>query len=111
LALNSCQKEKLLMEEIYDEPAYAIGTVTKSATIAYVLTYYYEFQVGGTIYKGKKKGGVTNSTDNHMIGRQYLVVYKMGEPDKSDLNFSYPISSEQEFNNLVLGFKDNPPKP
>jgi hypothetical protein len=45
------------------------------------------------------------------VGRQFLVVYKLSEPDKSDLNFRYPIYSEQEFNDLVAGFKDKPPKP
>jgi hypothetical protein len=31
--------------------------------------------------------------------------------DKSDLNFKYPIFSEQEFLDLVAGFANNPPKP
>ena len=106
LSFISCKKE-----DIYDEPGYSIGTITKSTNIAYVLTYYYEFKVGNTTYKGNKQGGVSTENDSRMIGRQYLVVYKLSEPSKSDLNFRYPISSEQEFNDLVLGFKDNPPKP
>ena len=106
LALTSCKKE-----DIYDDPGYAIGTITKSTTIAYVLTFYYEYSIGTTTYKGTKQGGISNSNESYMIGNQYLVVYNLTKPKKSDLNFAYPVNSEQEFLDLVAGFKNNPPKP
>ena len=112
LALCSCEKEKQLIEEIYDEPGYAIGKITKSTSVMFVLTYHYEFKTEQQVtYKGKKEGGISNMDDTRMIGRQYLVVYKKSDPNKSDLNFRYSISSEEEFLKLVAGFKNNPPKP
>jgi hypothetical protein len=112
ITLISCEHKKLL-EEIYEEPGYAIGTITKNTSIAYVITHYYDYQVNGTSYQGKKKGGVSNDSSiaNRMIGRQYLVVYKISDPSKSDLNFQYHISNEQEFLELIEKFKINPPKP
>ena len=108
LALTSCKSKKEL-EEIYDEAGYAIGKITKSTNIAYVLTYYYEYQVANTTYKGEKNGGVTNTDDNRMIGRQFLVVYKQSDPKKSDLNFKYPIETEQDFLDMLDRFKNEPP--
>jgi hypothetical protein len=92
----ACKKVKKL-EEIYNETGYAIGKITKSTNIAYVLTYYYEYQVANITYKGEKNGGVTNNDDSRMMGRRFLVVYKQSEPKKSDLNFKYPIETEQDF--------------
>jgi hypothetical protein len=106
LVLTSCNKD-----EIYDEPGYAIGTITKTLSVSSVITYYYEYNVGNTTYKGKKNGGIDTSNGSGMVGRQYLVVYKLSEPSNSDLNFRYPINSEQDFLDLVAGFKDKPPKP
>ena len=105
LALTSCSKD-----EIYDEPGYAIGKITSSISAFSAITYHYEYQVGTINYKGKKNG-VDISNGYSVVGRQYLVVYKLSEPSKSDLNFRYPIYSEQDFLDLVAGFKDNPPKP
>ena len=110
LILTSCEKDMKLLDEIYNEPGYAIGKITRSTSIFSMLTYYYEFKIGFATYKGEKKDGISTSSNSHLIGRQYLVVYKIGEPGKSDLNFRYPINSEQEFLDLVEGFKDNPPK-
>ena len=105
LALSSCKKD-----EIYDEPDYAIGKITKSTSIMSVLTYYYEYQVANTTYKGEKNGGVSNTDDGRMIGRQFLVVYKQSEPKKSDLNFKYPIETEQDFLDMLDKFKYDPPR-
>ena len=109
LGLTSCKKEKEL-EEIYNDAGYAIGKITKSTNIAYVLTYHYKYQVVNTTYKGKKSGGVTNTNDNRMTGRHFLVVYKLSEPKKSDLNFKYPIETEQDFFDMLDRFKNEPPK-
>lgn len=106
-ALCSCNKD-----EIYDDSGYAIGTIKSYTSIAGILTYHYDFNVENKTYKGKRKidGISTSGGDGRMIGRQYLVVYKRTDPDKSDLNFRYPITDEQQFRDLVDGFKDNPPK-
>jgi hypothetical protein len=105
LALTSCNKD-----EIYDEPGYAIGKITSSISAFSSVTYYYEYQAGNTTLKGSKTG-VDISNGYSVVGRQYLVVYKLSEPKKNDLNFRYPIYSEQEFLDLVAKFQDNPPKP
>jgi len=106
LTLTSCKKE-----DIYDDPGYAIGKITKSISAFSAIVYYYEYEVGTTTYKGNKKGVDILTSGSSVVGLQYLVVYKLSEPDKSDLNFRYPIFSEQEFLDLVAGFKNNPPKP
>ena len=106
IALCSCDKD-----EIYDDAGYAIGTINTYTSVMGVLTYHYEFKVENKTYRGDKKSGFGNTGgDNRMLGRQYLVVYKRTDPNKSDLNFRYPITDEQQFNDLVEGFKDNPPK-
>jgi len=107
LALTSCGKEK---DEIYDEPGYAIGTITSSISAFSAITYYYKYEAGSVTHKGNKNG-VDISNGYSVVGRQYLVVYKLSEPSKSDLNFHYPINNEQEFLDLVAKFKNNPPKP
>ena len=105
-ALCSCNKE-----EIYADAGYAIGTINSSISVMGVLTYHYDFKVENKTYKGDKKGGINNSDyEMRMLGRQYLVVYKRTDPNKSDLNFRYRITDEQQFNDLVEGFKENPPK-
>ena len=106
IALCSCNKE-----EIYNDAGYAIGTINSYSSVMGVLTYHYGYKVANKTYKGNKKEGIsTSGGDSRMLGRQYLVVYKRNDPDKSDLNFRYPITDEQQFNDLVEGFKDNPPK-
>ena len=98
-------------DEIYADAGYAIGTINSYTTVMGVLTYRYEYKVENKTYKGDKKEGIsTSGGDSRMLGRQYLVVYKRSDPNKSDLNFRYPITDEQQFNDLVEGFKDNPSK-
>ncbi len=43
LALSSCQKEKKLLEEIYHEPAYAIGTINSYISSTFAVQYNYSF--------------------------------------------------------------------
>ena len=97
------------MEEIYDEPGYAIGTVTSSVSGTFVIKFNYSYSVGYSEYKGNKKEGGFNQDGKYMMGRQFLVVYKLSEPDKSDINFKYPINSEQDFLDMLNKFKNNPP--
>ena len=108
LLISSCNKDKELLDEIYNEPGYSIGLI-KSKTSAStagvsVITYHYEYYVDSKIYKGKKKGDVKIMNDGNPVGLQYLVVYKLSDPDKSDLNFRYLIRSEQDFIDLVEKF-------
>jgi len=105
LAFTSCKKDG-----IYDEPGYAIGKITSTLSAFSAITYYYEYEARAITHKGKKNG-IDISNGYSVVGHQYLVVYKLSEPSKSDLNFRYPINSEQEFLDLVAGFKDKPPKP
>ena len=110
LGLSSCT-DKELLETIYKEQGYAVGKITASTSVMYVITYYYEYQVGATTYKGKKEGGVSNTSDSRMIGRRFLVVYKRSDPKISDLNFKYPVDTEQDFFDLLERFKNKPPTP
>lgn len=57
LLFSACEKE----DEIYENPGYAIGTVTKSTNVASVQTFYYEFTVDNKTYKDKKDGGISTS--------------------------------------------------
>ena len=110
IGLCSCRKDKELLDEIYNDPGYAIGKITSSSTVVMVLTYHYDYQAGNTTHKGKKEGGITNSPDSRMIGRRFLVVYKQSDPKQSDLNFRYPINTDQDFLDLLEQFKSSPPK-
>ena len=109
LALNSCKKEKEL-EEIYNEAGYAIGTIKSSVSGTFAIQYNYIYNVGSSEYKGNKKEGGLNPSGTYMMGKQFLVVYKLSEPKKSDLNFKYPIETEQDFWDMLEKFKNEPPK-
>ena len=111
LALSSCKKDKAFISEIYDEPGYAIGTVMSTASVNFGIQFNYSYYVGSTKYTGNKKEAGINQDGKYVIGRQFLVVYKLSEPAKSDINFKYRIDSEQDFLDLLEKFKNNPPKP
>ena len=111
LALSSCKKEKELVADIYSEPGYAIGTVMSSASVNLGIQFNYTYYVGSLEYKGNKKEAGINQDGKFFIGRQFLVVYKLSEPAKSDINFKYRIDSEQDFVDMLEKFRDNPPKP
>jgi hypothetical protein len=107
--LCSCTKDNELLDEIYDEPGYAIGKVNTSITASFSARFNYEYTVSNTVYKGNKTlHGIGNKDGK--VGRQFLVVYKRSDPAKSDINFRYLITSEQYFLDLLERFKDNPPK-
>ena len=108
-ALTSCVKE--FKGHIYDEPGYAIGKVNSTISVTLGVQYNYSYAVGSTEYKGSKKATGINQGELSMIGRRFLVVYKLSEPAKSDINFRYPINTEQDFLDMLERFKDNPPKP
>ena len=108
-ALNSCRKE--LIEGIYEEPGYAIGTVNSSVSGNFGIRYNYTYYIGSSEYKGNRKAIGINQEGRFIVGYRFLVVYKLSEPAKSDINFKYRIDSEQDFLDLLDQFKDNPPKP
>jgi hypothetical protein len=99
LAITSCEKQKL--SNIYDDQAYAIGTIIREGD-----SYHYAFKVGNTPYHGKYSHSHTISED--LTGNHYLVIYKKSNPNKSTLNLYYPIWSEQEFYDLVAWFEEHP---
>jgi hypothetical protein len=111
ITLMSCEKQKKLMEEIYGEPGYTIGKATYSVNVLFNTVIHYEYTVGSTSYKGKKKSVGIGQTTDFTIGRQFLVVYKQSDPNKSDMNFNYPINTEQDFWDLLDRFKTDPSKP
>jgi len=110
-ALSSCVKDKELLEEIYNEQGYAIGKVNSSVSGNFGIKFNYTYYVGTSEYKGNKKSAGINQDGKYIVGRQFLVVYKLSEPAKSDMNFKYRIDSEQDFIDMLEKFKDNPPKP
>ena len=109
LGLSSCTKDKELLDEIYNEPGYAIGTVSSSVSVVPNYRYNYEYTISNTVYKGNKTiRGIGINDDK--VGRRFLVVYKLSDPAKSDINFKYLITSEQYFLDLLEQFKTKPPK-
>jgi len=111
LALSSCVKDKELLEEIYDEPGYAIGTINSYVSGSFGVKYNYSYYVGSSEYKGDKKTVGINQDGSYYLRYRFLVVYKLSAPSKSDMNFKYRINTEQDFLDLLEQFKDNPPKP
>jgi len=109
--LSSCTKDKELLEAIYNEPGYAIGTVNSSVSGSFGVKYNYSYYVGSSEYKGNRKAVGINQEGNFIVGYRFLVVYKLSEPAKSDIKFNYRINTEQDFLDLLEKFKDNPPKP
>jgi hypothetical protein len=107
----SCKKDKELINEIYNEPAYAIGTINSMISIPLRVTYYYSFDINGQIYESKYVAVGIGQDNSQLIGKNYLVVYKISDPSKCDLNFDYYIEDEQDFLDLLIEFDTNPPKP
>lgn len=106
--MQSCKKEDF--GEIYTEPGYAIGTITKYISIPLKVTYYYDFEVGGSDYTGEEVARGIGQLEERLLGKSYLVVYKLSDINDNHLNFNYSIENQQEFEDLVESFKTNPPK-
>ncbi len=112
LCCVSCAKDKTYLEEIYNDPGYALGTVSSSLSVglSFSTTYYYTYTVDGVSYDGEKST-FSFGTGSDATGMNFLVVYKLSNPEESDINLSYKFYSESEFENAVETFKTNPPKP
>ena len=112
LLLASCRKEKNRVCEIYEsEHGYTIGKVESSVTVPTRVTYNYNYKIDGISYSGKLKEYGIGQDDLKIIGREYLVVYKLSAHNESHLNFNYRIESLETFYNLLEEFKSNPPEP
>ena len=109
LTLTSCKTEKKL-DEIYNEAGYAIGKIISSLSGTFAIQYNYSYFVGSSEYKDNKKEGGLNPSGTYMMGKRFLVVYKLSEPKKSDINFKYSIETEQDFLDMLVLFQNNPPK-
>ena len=108
MLLTSCGKGDSLMDEIYNESGYAIGKVNSSITVSIGIQNNYSYNVGSSEYKGNKKEVGLNQPTR--VGHRYLVVYKLSDPQKSDINFKYPIKTDQDFWDMLVEFETNPPK-
>lgn len=106
--LQSCEKEDF--GDVYAEPGYSIGTITNYISVPFKVTYFYDFEVAGSKYTGKEVARGIGQSNSSLLGRSFLVVYKLSDINSNDLNFNYPIKSQQEFDELVDSFKNNPPK-
>ncbi|MFH2141019.1 MAG: hypothetical protein ABIJ97_01255 [Bacteroidota bacterium] len=106
--LQSCEKEDF--GDVYAEPGYAFGTITKYKSVPLKVTYMYDFEVASSKYTGEEVAKGIGQLDERLVGKSYLVVYKLSDINDNDLNFDYPIESQQEFDELVESFKTNPPK-
>ena len=109
--LVSCTKDKAKIKRIYDNPGYAIGTITSYVSIPLRVTYKYVYFVDDKKYSGKEIAFGSGQEEVRLINRSFLVVYNLSNVKESALNMGYPIHSEEEFNELVEKFKTTPPKP
>ncbi len=106
--LFSCKKEDF--SDIYDNPQYAIGTLHSYMSIPLKVTYYYTFDVDSIEYDGKVVAKGIGQLDERIIGQSFLVVYQMTNVENNTMNFNYPISSQEEFDSLLVVFQTNPPE-
>lgn len=104
---QSCQKDDV--DHIYAEPGYAIGTISSYDSSPFKVTYYYNFTANGTGLTGEEVAKGIGQLDKSLVGRSFLVVYKLSNLTDNDINFNYPITSQQQFEELVESFKTNPP--
>lgn len=107
--LTSCGKEDY--SDIYEEPGYAIGTIASFVSVPFKVTYTYEFEVDGILHEGNEIAKGIGQLDERLIGKSFLVVYKLTDIDDNDLNFNYLIESDDEFEKLVESFENDPPTP
>jgi hypothetical protein len=108
----SCKKEKNRICEIYsEEMGYEIGRIESYITGLGRVTYRYTYTVNGNSYKGKEKHYGIGQTNETLVGKDFLVVYKLNSPGESDLNVSYSVGSQMELEQKKMEFENNPPKP
>lgn len=110
--VTSCKKEKKRICKVYaGEISYEIGIIQKFTSIPTKVTYSYTYTVDGVNYTSKEKNYGIGQSKEELIGKKYLVVYSSNNPTESDLNFDYPIETEEEFQELKVKFASTPPNP
>ena len=67
--------------------------------------------MNGIKYVEKKKVYGIGQKDERLIGKSFLVVYRINDPSESDLNMDYHIESKAKLQQLKDEFVNNPPKP
>lgn len=108
MSIMSCESEDF--SAIYNEPGYAIGTITHYKEVPFKITYFYDFTIDGKEYTGEDVAKGIGEAESRLIGKKFLVVYKLSNISENTINYNYPINSETEFEELVESFKTNPPK-
>jgi len=109
--LLSCKKEKSRICELYDSDIdYVIGTIQSINTSPFKATYEYDYTANGIDYNGKEKAyGI--GQDEALIGKQFIVIYALGNPSNSDLNTDFLIETEQDFDDFKSEYSAEPPAP
>ncbi|TVR41393.1 MAG: hypothetical protein EA392_01550 [Cryomorphaceae bacterium] len=108
----SCKKEKSRICELYsNDVEYTIGTVQSITSSAFKATYNYDYSVLGINFKGKMKAYGIGQGNERFIGKQFVVIYEIGNESNSDLNTNYLIESEQDFEDFKSEFSSGPPPP
>lgn len=46
-----------------------------------------------------------------LIGKQFIVIYALGDESNNDLNINFAIESEQDFEDFKSKFSSGPPAP
>jgi hypothetical protein len=90
---------------------YAIGTIDRWVSTPFKVVYYYSFEVNGNSYEGKEKAYGIGQKDGSLIGKRFIVVHALGNPDNSDLNTDFFIESESDFQEFKEKHTTNSPKP
>lgn len=109
--ITSCDKEEAEIQAIYENPGYALGTVSYSTETTLRITYYFEYYVYGTLYTGGKTYKNSKSAEQLYEGDMYLVVYDLDDPSISHLNTKYYFENDLEFDDMIRDFEYNPPTP
>jgi hypothetical protein len=112
LFLAGCKKEKNRICELYDgSVGYAVGGIDKVTSSLGKATYTYSFEVDGESYDGKEKAYGIGQKDESLIGKQFVVVYALGNPSNSDLNTDFLIESDIDFQEFKSEYSTSPPPP
>lgn len=106
----SCQKEKSRICELYSgEVGYAVGKINSSLNINGSERQNYSYWVDGVEFKGSRS--VNTIGGGFPTGTFYMVIYEIGNPSNHELNMNYRINSDEDFEDFIEKYEDNPPPP
>lgn len=112
ILLYGCKKEKNRICDLYNgSVGYAIGTIDELKSIPFKATYSYSFEANGNKYTGNEKTYGIGQKDESLIGKQFVVVYDLVEPSRSDLNTDFLIDSDSDFQEFKKEYQNDPPPP